>query len=545
MTLDGVLTLAALLVAVYAILPRSRTLELRLLLSTFEWLVIGVAAAGIFYFEFFSFFASIGFIPHLGLMQRYGLSPQSISFLIVFFASTVLFFEVRTKKLSPNRSEAFRDLLEELISEKKHPEVIFLFERHLDRLIKLLRADFAMQRIKRAIAHLDENKVDLDRLALVLTDPTELNHSDYKYWGLANMRRIVASMSKIIPGNERSQEAAASTIRTVLLSSELTRYIAINRPYLAFRILEYQLFEEEEFLDSYIRELLVNRGGTLYFEIKNNENLERRHLYRIPKENRILGYFLADPKVAERLGVYKPVGDFFLEELERLGKAPDLDPYNDDSQDFLEREAWASSLFISIRFFDIMLSRALYSNVAWHMWLYYLPPAIELMAENYHPRIGIDLSREWPTKYHYLIYASVNVLVDLVGALPDIPSNQENIQLESTAAIHENGNIPKSSILALGDCLCTILSSEKLTDQFKKYLLGIVLRLYLQLRGTHPHYAKALLLSVKSGGPEIGCPDDAYRQKLHQFWTTADKIHFNSADISELERLLFSEQGES
>ncbi len=478
-------------------------------------------------------------------MRRHGLAPQSLSFLIVLFCSIILFVKVRLKKLSPGQAEVFRDFFEELISEQKIPEAISLLERHLDPLTKILRADFPLPRIKRMLERLGQDPVDLEELALMLTNGgaiSKRNSNSLKSRFSMKVRETAASMSKMIPGHERSQAAAATTIRSVLLSPELTRYIATNRPYLALRILDHDFFEGEEFLDSYMRELLANRGGPLYFEIKNNQNEERKHLYLIPEENRILNYFLADPKIAEKLGVYKPVGDYLFEELERLGKDPAIDPYNDDSQDFLDREVWTSQFYIAIRFFDIMLSRSLYYNVTWHMWLYYLPPAVEQMVQNYHPGVGIDLSREWPTKYHLLIYESVHILVDLVAALPDIPENQENVILESTKADHENGNIPKSSLLALGACMHTVLCSEKLTFKFKQYLIEVVFRLYRTLRATNAYqpYAEALLLSLKAGGPTFDEPDSEYLTILLKHWRSTDKVPFPHEDVEELERLLFS-----
>jgi hypothetical protein len=72
------------------------------------------------------------------------------------------------------------------------------------------------------------------------------------------------------------------------------------------------------------------------------------------------------------------------------------------------------------------------------------------------------------------------------------------VVLESTRADHENGNIPKSSILALADCAYHVAVAEYVPRSVKRTLLDMVFRLYLDLRksGKFDRYATVLLTAV-------------------------------------------------
>jgi hypothetical protein len=102
-------------------------------------------------------------------------------------------------------------------------------------------------------------------------------------------------------------------------------------------------------------------------------------------------------------------------------------------------------------------------------------------------------------------------LRDWVTALEDVPPGQANVLLNSTRADHENGNIPKSSILALSDCAYHVAVSEHVGSSLKTSLLGEVLELYFELRssGQFDRYATALLSAVANAGK--------YRQGVRRY----------------------------
>jgi hypothetical protein len=226
--------------------------------------------------------------------------------------------------------------------------------------------------------------------------------------------------------------------------------LAKARPYFAFQVLDHKFWEGEEFLNLYIRALLRDKRSILYHEIKHNQNLAKGRRYRIEEQNRLIHYFLIDARVAERVTVWKPFGDFALEYLDEQFRRKDTDPYNMALGTYYEDGRWECPLRITIWFFEAMVLEALYQGITWHLWLYYFPPIVERILRNLAPdHRAVELWREWPTPYHCLLYSIFDTLGGWIEAAADLPPEQENIVLENELIDHENDNIPKSAIIAL------------------------------------------------------------------------------------------------
>ena len=231
-------------------------------------------------------------------------------------------------------------------------------------------------------------------------------------------------------------------------------------------------------------------------------------------------FFFAKAQVAYDNEVYRPVGDYTLSLLDQLARdrASDSNCFAMD-HDFEEFGSWHSPLFAAIRFFDIMVSEALYQGIEWHMWLYYFPLIIEKCVRNYRLEDPlIEPEAEWPNRYSYLIYRAFDAMCDWIRAVSEVDPTQANIVLHSARARHENGNIPKSAILALSMSLRSVLESNAVTDKFKAYLADMAFCLYFELRASanQGQYASVLAEAISQGGTYRRRPDDVYRSALLQ-----------------------------
>ena len=138
---------------------------------------------------------------------------------------------------------------------------------------------------------------------------------------------------------------------------------------------------------------------------------------------------------------------------------------------------------------------------------FFIPPSTtfgyisvtERICKNY--RLGgeqADVGAEWPTRYSYLLYEMFSAITGWVSALRDIPLEQSNVKLKFAASHQENGNIPKSSILALSRCLKRVLVEPNIPVRVRQYLLDTALSLYFTLREDdrlHP-YAEAMRVAI-------------------------------------------------
>jgi hypothetical protein len=115
-----------------------------------------------------------------------------------------------------------------------------------------------------------------------------------------------------------------------------------------------------------------------------------------------------------------------------------------------------------------------------------------------------------------LLYRIFSALCDWVHELDNIPHDQANVRLASMRADHENGNIPKSSILALGESVRLVLLSPNLTPRFKTYLVDMAFNLYFRLTEQQElrPYANVLGQSLWQGGTYKPSDDQEYGRAL-------------------------------
>lgn len=535
--MELVLTVVGLLAAIYAIIPRYRQLDLSLKLGWFSWLTIGICLLYIVCLDFYDYIAS-----HVGQIIPWswpnGITPEKAIHIAIVVLIVYLVLRWHFANLTKQNIFKFQKLTEELIWESQYSELISLLERHLIQLFKIARADFVLNRIRSKLApplwH-ELNKLRAQRYV------ASARHSLYDKVR-SKLKGVLRKVSVILPRYEKEQNAAQECIRLALLSRPCVEAISRIRPYLGIRILREfsDKFERFDFLNLYLKELLGNQGSILYSELANNQNLSGNNRYQIPETNRLLYYLFIDAKVAQELDAYKPVGEFALQELDRQALDPIADPYNKKMDDF-ESEASRSPLVATIHFFSIMVTEALFQGIEWHMWLYYFPHIVKKIVHNYAPSDPqTDFSAEWPIRYNFLIYRIVETLRDWIEALEEIPSNQANVVLKSATATHENENIPKSSILALGDCLWLILDSDALGDHFQFYVLDIVFRIYFHLLSLHlDDYAVVLLASIRAGGSYSRDDDEKYKSRLLAGFNSLEKeyvIKYDPVQIEDLKR---------
>ncbi|MFH1741042.1 MAG: hypothetical protein ABIH23_18730 [bacterium] len=499
---------------------------------------------GVHYLQFYGFFKAVGLSPNLGL-SRWGITPKNASYLLVVGAAVTIFFHLYAVKLSPRRISRFRRLIEELLREKRYSEICSLFEKHLHSLHKIYSNKLLLPRFKRWLAPktifdmylLQQNQSDSSQSGML---------SKYLTKSTATLRSVIHPLSALLPSYERQQTLAKEVVRNVLLSKEFTLTVATSRPYFALRVFDYDFWEIKTFLDDYFRKMLSDTCSVLYFEIHNNQELlpdEEGCFYKTPESNPLLHYLFADARVAERLSVWKPVGRHMLSVLRDLQQNPVTDQYIRPMEDFHDRDKWDSSLYVGLCFFDIMVTSALLQGIEWHMWLYYLPLFTKSIVTNLpaHENLA-EPDAEWPTKYNYLLYEIVSLLTNWIVPIKFLPIDQSNIVMHSRSIQHENANIPKSSMIALGRCLHSILLPQKISRSFKNRILEIVFRLYFNLREDKKldDYAFVLISLVKQGGSNYVSREDDYISQLREALEEFDKFDYATSQIDELAELLRS-----
>jgi len=358
--------------------------------------------------------------------------------------------------------------------------------------------------------------------------------------GVSILGRLVAHL----PDRTKARDAAEGILSDLLNRRDFAAGVIASRVYFGLNLISLHDHAKHEFFDNYMRELFADTSSVFYTELRSTQN-ESSKGYLLATENRLLYYLFSDARRAEELGAWRPIGEAMLAELDTLFRDPKTDPYNlPVGADFRERGRWQLPLCVGLHYFDVMVTAALYQGVTWHMWLYYFPYFVEYIARNYAPVENlVDLDDEWPGLYAFLIYEIVAKLRDWVLALRAIPRDQANIVLQRISVEHENDNIPKSSILALGNCLRIALEAPSFPDSFKRYLAEIAYSLYFRVRTEcrRDDYARVLLMAIRAGGPAFsGRPASVYRTQLAEAWARFDKIPHRREHLEDLEQGLFA-----
>jgi hypothetical protein len=143
-----------------------------------------------------------------------------------------------------------------------------------------------------------------------------------------------------------------------------------------------------------------------------------------------------------------------------------------------------------------------------------------------------------------LIYELFSVLTGWIENIKDIPKNSPHLALDNHNLTHQNGNIPKSAILALGPCLESVLTAESVDECFKKSIHGMVMHTLRELsQGTIGEQHRAgrcrvtLIKAIIQGGGELHTPTDGYSDRLKRLWRETD--HVVRDDIRGYARRLF------
>jgi len=519
---DLLITIFTLVAAIYAVMPRDRQLELRLRVGPADWALLLAGFLFVLYLEFYDFFLLRGLV--FSRPWPRGLTPRNSMYLVMLVVISIVGARIRFSHLTKGKMLKFRELVEELSWKESYGELLTLFQRHVIELFRIYESKFFLSRVRRLLdRHTSPRMEDTISQFLAISETTLPRRTHpvrerIAEWSLSSVRPLLSSLKRFLPDDVKSQEFARDVVRTLLLSPRFVGALAKTRPYLAIEVMEKsrKCQERFDFIDIYLKALIDDHQSVLYSEIRNNQNCTSYRYFLAPS-NRLLFFLLSDPEAAKEDHIYKPIGDYALSYLDELARDSRTDPYNRAMGDFEDVGAWQSPLFVTIRFFDIMVKEALFRGMEWHMWLYYIPDVVRGMARNYRLNDPLaDPLNEWPIRYSFLLYQAFSAMRDWIVAVEDIPADQPNIVLKSTGTDHENGNIPKSSILALAESARHVLESDHIPARQKNYLLDMVFHIYFRLRPTPTlePYAVALRNAVSDGGFFRRHDDRKYRIAL-------------------------------
>ncbi len=524
MTIDTFVQIVALIVALYALIPHARQLEVRIHIGTWEIATAAIYFCATVYLLFYTTFLKLGWAKEWTWEVSHGISPGFVSFWITILFVVFIGWRLRENTLPRKSIFKFQELAEGFLQREEYSDLISLFERYWDALIKIEHNQFLFPKLKfrleRYVLKTTPEK-DYERLLASFSDEelqavvenkefvikTDIPKQSKIKYVLRNLLCTIASFTaKLLPDYKLTSSTAGDIVRAIMSNAGFIDALSKIKPYYAIRILKTDYFPRNDiFFELFIKSLLLNPQSVLYFEVSNIINSSYHLEKELPKSNRLLYFLLNDANQAEKMSVWKPVGDEVLRFLEERSAFPEKDSYNFPINDFggKDIEIEQSPLHVGIRFFDIMVTRAVYQGVKSHMWLYYFHHFVEKIVKNYNPHSSVDFSREYPDRYSKFLSDIIDVYEGWIGFVRNPAlSKQSNVILESPDNFQDNWKIPKSSIIDLGFSLDEILLAQNIRKRFKVYLMDGIFRLYFELRKdpVTENYGKVLFAMLKGKG---------------------------------------------
>jgi len=487
MTFDSILTFVGILLAVFALIPKSLRLYLLLKFRISDYIFLLIVLILIHYLLFFEFFKLYGLTPGLKL-HEIGLNPHNITYLVIFFTTVYYIFSLPYRRLSIFKIKRFADLIKNHLQEKKYADLIELLRDNIQYLDRVANSKTKyLSLIDRA--NRDPNYgVVID---IILNKP---KNNSFRF----KLFQYFLRLFRFFPAFNTSRQEAHQIIFSLYNNEAFIEYVILSHQYFFLDLLSIEGINKEDFIYILFQGLLKNDSSVLFLETRNSQNLEGRCNYWISESNKLMHFLLNDPKTAADLNISYPVGQYVIERLRNLHRIPSEDYYNFDTGEFHEKSEWKSDIFVAIHLFNLMVSRAIYKNNSWHMWLDYYYRFIKEMIRNHDDNDPFyDENSEWPTIYEYLIYTMFSNMCDWLLSLEDqeVDVNRKNLRFDDSASISFNSNILTICIRVIGQSLKAVIDSVTIGERFKIYIFGIVLDLYFDLRNKDELRPYALLLA--------------------------------------------------
>lgn len=509
------LTMLGLIAAVWAVVPSTAKLSFRLSLNWLDWLVIWSGLLIIHGLFFESVITKMGF-PTLG-PWLWGFDKSGTQYLLFLLLAAFIYWRSRRTKLTRWNLGLFDDLTTSLLHSGKLEELTDLLHSHLASALNLAVSKSVRSRLATTIRPLRPNVQVYFRedgsISMGEEAPTSLifrRFFSFREW-----------LADLVGPSQQVQRRAVIVVKRLLSSRQLTRHLAIARPYFCIEVMERVTRFEEGFQDEFFDALLGNEASIFYSELKNNDNFGAGgHRLSLPDENRLLRFYLANVGVAVRLGVYRSIGEAILARIdtdETLEKK-----LNGRLLTFQDVGKHHDPIYVGIRFFRIMVLEGLHQRVADHLWLHYMPHFARRLIDRARELQPEDENQEFSTPLGYLLYEIVDATAVWVRDAEALIQGDDIARPNQLKGDHIY--ISFEAAEAMGRVIQVILMSPRVPLRLKSELLGVALGTLKDLQ-KHANLAElARVTRTRLIEPYGYREKNNYVQILKQFFDDQDHV---------------------
>lgn len=508
---NGLLTVLALLVAAYSLLSDIKRLDFKLRVSSFDYLMaIGLVGA-ILLVIYSPVILSFNVIEPIGWF--WGFDEETMSFSCLTALVLLFSWKAAGKKLPSSNFEQWASSSERLLREKKFTELGFLLNKYHEQLFSVI--DNQVWYVK---AHAFLYPVP----ALI-----SLNANPKIPFYKPTIDFVRLQLAKLFPSNCSKQDAIEQSLSRIFKSKPFVNFLVETYPLIAADASLLRFRDDDEYIRNLFEALISKPSSPLYRELRDNQNCSHTGEYYLDESNPLLNFYLKDIAVASDLRVYKPVGDCVVAYI-KAHKGQDSF-YNQPNDRFSEGEKrWDCPIFIGTCFFEVMISQAIFQRHKDHMWLMYCDSFIGEILNSLDRSSEVDIDREFPSRYDYLIYNLFSACDRWVGAVEHVFNKPKPFK----GAQH----YPEYwAAKTLGSMLRKIIKSDKMNNHQKDYFLDIVLRRMKDLDHKELQVYSALIFDNCIRPAEHSAVDHDIITVLHELYRDADHVLKSNTSTFEIE----------
>lgn len=511
MDFSGLLTFLGLLIAAYSIMPEHSRLSVRVFISPWVWLV------GVLLLCLCTFLIYLSRKIHAdGLVYKDGsyfgaVDIELIIFVLITIYTLVIIFKLAKAKINRSNIKIYRDLIEELSLQKEYQLLAKSLRGNLGRLIIFSNEKtFIQRKLNSLLAFLKPDDLSPHELHFgavsvkikflvdsITNDEEEVEQPNF-------IKRQFLFVTKDIPkhfyiwfyrnvklfffGKQISQYAS-EILEKFVYQKDFAKYLASNNPKLAIDILNNDSHSREQSPHKLVEAFLEDSNSIFYTEVYKASN------EGVSEETPLMQVILGDTEKAEKLNVYRPVGEYNIQYLKELGRIDNDELQLEVDVRFSEFLKLKNPIYAGMFFYNTLLRDAINKGVQWHMWVYYLSYWVRGIVDNAKSEHW-TVRTEFPNRYAYFLYELTStqkyLIVDHMG--------EDKIKVENLND-HDNGNIFKCTCDSLTRGTAAILGSSEISDGFQIYIADMVWNLVLMLQNSQSEderrLGEYLVLSMK------------------------------------------------
>lgn len=475
MSIDGFLQFLGLIVAICALISTVSRYHLRL-----RGALLLLPTAGAFFSVIYLLFFDLTRLACSSkwcvplILPRDNLTPNNVAFAVVLTWLIYIGFLSKSKWVGKRQLPLLATLVEQLISEKRFPELVDFIQPQMTMVKRCASRRFPFQRLKDRIRWHGNPYIFGSSAARVegrfaRYGETVLN------WFLSLLEPVVAQLPRV----GRQEDAALRIMRFFYTNERLVEYIALERPMFAVDLMNARV-HDYDFGDRAFGLMMAHPESQLRRETLLNQTLDRC-FFEIDRQNPLIYLLFADAAVAEKLQVWRPIGDYPLRLLER-----NIDAYRQVISAAKPRDDQSlhrDPSYVMIRFFDIMVRSAMRDGISSHMWLLYFDILVEKLLRSMdrdHP--DYDRTGEFPNFGYYLIYEIFHVYGEWLRAIECCPEHSPAVQIENTDPHRHEVSLIKWVMVSMSRSLRHLIESQT-EDRYVSYIVECVMRDYRNLVG--------------------------------------------------------------